>query len=155
MLTCFDVARYFLALTEEDSGDAISNLKLQKLVYYAQGFHLALYDKALFDQAIEAWIHGPVIPELYRYYKAYGANFIPKPTDLDFSLYTDAIKELLDEIYMVYGQYSAWKLRDLTHEEPTWKNNYQAVDKTISPQEMSNYFKTLINDEAKETTAKC
>ncbi len=44
MLSCFDVAKYFLAQADEDAGDLISNLKLQKLVYYAQGFHLALYD---------------------------------------------------------------------------------------------------------------
>ena len=47
MLTCFDVAEYFLAKTDEDAGDAISNLKLQKLVYYAQGCCLAMYGRPL------------------------------------------------------------------------------------------------------------
>jgi uncharacterized phage-associated protein len=64
MLSCHDVAKYFLSLTDEDAGDLISNLKLQKLVYYAQGFHLALYDELLFEETIEAWTHGPVIPEM-------------------------------------------------------------------------------------------
>lgn len=156
MLSCFDIARYFLALTDEESGDAISNLKLQKLVYYAQGFHLALHDEPLFGEKIEAWLHGPVIPDLYHYYKEHGSTPIPKPLDVDFSIYTDEVKELLDEVYTVYGQYSAWKLRELTHEEPTWKNNYQAFDKTISHPEMITYFKTLINDgQTKETAKYC
>ncbi|HSX79064.1 MAG TPA: type II toxin-antitoxin system antitoxin SocA domain-containing protein, partial [Candidatus Saccharimonadia bacterium] len=62
MLDCYDVAQYFLAKADEDAGDLMSNLKLQKLVYYAQGFALALLDKPLFPQCIEAWIHGPVVP---------------------------------------------------------------------------------------------
>ena len=60
MLSCHDVAKYFLALTDEDAGDLISNLKLQKLVYYAQGFHLALFDTPMFGEPIEAWTHVPL-----------------------------------------------------------------------------------------------
>lgn len=58
MISCSDVARYFLALVDEDAGDSLSNLKLQKLVYYAQGFHLALYGEPLFprgDSSVETW----------------------------------------------------------------------------------------------------
>ena len=48
-LSCYDVAEYFLSKTDEEAGDVISNLKLQKLVYYAQGFSLAVNDEPLFD----------------------------------------------------------------------------------------------------------
>jgi uncharacterized phage-associated protein len=51
----------------------MSNLKLQKLMYYAQGFSLVLFNKPLFPERIEAWIHGPVIPAVYHKYKGYGA----------------------------------------------------------------------------------
>lgn len=57
-----DVAAYFLWLDNEREGDGISNMKLQKPAYYAQGFHLALFDTALFDERVEAWDHGPVVP---------------------------------------------------------------------------------------------
>jgi uncharacterized phage-associated protein len=70
MLSCYDVAQYFLAKAGEDAGDLISNLKLQKLVYYAQGFALVLLKKPLFPQCIEAWIHGPVVPALYHAYNS-------------------------------------------------------------------------------------
>ena len=66
MISCQDVANYFLSLCDEDAGDLISNLKLQKLVYYAQGFHLAISGEPLFDEKIMAWEHGPVIPQLYH-----------------------------------------------------------------------------------------
>ena len=144
MLTANDVARYFLALTEEDVGDGISNLKLQKLVYYAQGFNLALYNRPLFDDPIEAWTHGPVIPNLYHVYKDCGANPLPTPADIGLNSYSDEEKNLLNEVYVVYGQYSAWKLRDLTHEEPTWIEARNRENKIISHQEMEIYFKTLL-----------
>ena len=146
MISCHDVAKYFLSLSDEDAGDLISNLKLQKLVYYAQGFHLALYDEPLFEESIEAWTHGPVVPALYHAYKDFGANAIPRPSDLDFSVYDDRTKELLDEVYQVYGQFSAWKLRNMTHDEPPWKTaNFSGC--TIVPSSMQEFFKTqLIND---------
>lgn len=144
-LSCFDVADYFLSLTDDDAGDLISNLKLQKLVYYAQGFHLALYKKPLFDETIEAWMHGPVIPELYRKYKKYCDSFIPKPESLSMDKYGRKVKELLDEVYKVLGQFSAWKLRGMTHEEPPWKVAYQQGDRTpISQQGLADYFKVYL-----------
>jgi uncharacterized phage-associated protein len=64
--TAKQVAEFFLAKTDEDEGDLISNLKLQKLCYYAQGLALAVRDQPLFPEPIEAWLHGPVVPTLYR-----------------------------------------------------------------------------------------
>jgi uncharacterized phage-associated protein len=144
MLSCHEVAKYFLTLVDEDAGDLISNLKLQKLVYYAQGFYLALYDRPLFPEPLEAWIHGPVVPELFHTYKTYGAGAIPSPNDVDFSRYDPLTREVLDEVYNVFGQFAAWKLRNLTHEEPPWENT--PVGGEISYKAMRDYFKTqLVN----------
>lgn len=63
-LTAKDVANYFLAQVDEECGDSISNLKLQKLLYYTQGFHLAMTGKLLFDEPIVNWQHGPVVESL-------------------------------------------------------------------------------------------
>lgn len=142
MLTCFDVADYFLSKTDEEAGDVISNLKLQKLVYYAQGFTLAVTGKPLFNEPIEAWQHGPVVPDLYHKYKDHGAYGIPAPTNVDFSKFSSEIKEILDEVYDVYGQFSAWKLRNMTHGEVPWKNTKKGD--VISLSSMSEYFKTQI-----------
>ena len=142
-LICFDVADYFLAKTEEDAGDTISNLKLQKLVYYAQGFALAILGHALFEEKIEAWQHGPVVPELYQKYKSYGAGGIPMPEHVDYSKFSKDVQKLLDDVYYVYGQFSAWKLRNMTHEETPWKTT--ANNATIPLPVMQDYFKTLVD----------
>lgn len=142
MLSCYDVAQYFLAKADEDAGDVMSNLKLQKLVYYAQGFSLALFDKPLFSERIEAWVHGPVIPALYHEYKGYGAGAIPPPSTLDFSKYDQQTRELLDEVYAVYGQFAAWKLRNMTHQEPPWCHTPEGQE--ISHEALRAYFKTQV-----------
>jgi uncharacterized phage-associated protein len=135
-----DVADYFLSKNDETAGDLISNLKLQKLLYYAQGFHLAITGKPLFLDRIEAWTHGPVVPTVYHRFKAYGETALPaagrRPT------FGKKIGELLDEVYQVYGQFSAWKLREMTHEEDPWKNAHQGAE--ISHSSLKSYFKTLL-----------
>lgn len=146
-LTCFDIADYFLSLADEEVGDSISNLKLQKLVYYAQGFNLALYGKPLFSEAIEAWAHGPVIPALYRKYKPYGCMGIDKPENVDFDKYPDEVKALLGEVWNVYGQYSAWRLRDIAHEEPPWQSAYNSGSSVINHKKLMEYFKTQLEEE--------
>lgn len=70
-ITYMDVADFFLAFANE-CGDFMSNLRLQKLVYYAQAWHLANYDTPLFEEDFEAWIHGPALPALYHHYEGYG-----------------------------------------------------------------------------------
>jgi uncharacterized phage-associated protein len=139
-----DVAKYFLAQVDEEAGDLISNLKLQKLVYYAQGFHLALYGVALFDAPIEAWQHGPVVPELYHAYKEFGSSAIPCPEDFDFQALSVEARDLLDEVYSVYGQFSAWKLRDMTHDEAPWKET--SINCVISHETLRDYFKTRLKN---------
>jgi uncharacterized phage-associated protein len=146
-LSCFDVAKYFLTQVDEDAEDFITNLKLQKLSYYAQGFYLAINDEPLFPEVIEAWQHGPVVPDLYQEYKIYGANPIPIPGDIDFSLFNTEIRELLDEVYCVYGQFSPWKLRDMTHSEPPWIEAYQKGNSVISLASMSKFFKNQLADD--------
>ncbi|WP_353932474.1 type II toxin-antitoxin system antitoxin SocA domain-containing protein [Okeanomitos corallinicola TIOX110] len=145
MLNCHDVAKYFLSRADEDAGDLISNLKLQKLLYYAQGFHLALYNEPLFPELVEAWIHGPVVPEVYHEYKNFGSNAIPIPEDIDFSIYDEKTVDLLDEVYSVYGQFSAWKLRNMTHNEEPWKDT--DVSGVITHECLKKYFKTQLLDE--------
>lgn len=142
MLTCFDVANYLLAQQSEEAGDLISNLKLQKLVYYAQGCHLGIFDVPLFPEPLKAWVHGPVVPELYHAYKQYGSGPIPMPVGMDFSVFTAETRDLLDEVYAVYGQFSAWKLREMTHTEAPWKEA-APFQGTITQESMRTFFKPL------------
>lgn len=71
-----DIAKYFINELHPEP------LKLQKLLYFAQGFSYAFYDKELFNDDFEAWVHGPVIPSIYHEYKSYEYN----PIDLNYNL---------------------------------------------------------------------
>jgi len=144
MFTCYKVANYILSLANEEIGDIISNLKLQKLVYYSQGFHLALRDQPLFNEPIEAWQHGPVVPELYRQFKEYGSGAIQTPKEMNFDIYTEDVKEVLNEVYDAFGQFSAWKLRDMTHDEAPWKDAVNSSNMIITHESMKEYFKTQL-----------
>lgn len=145
-LTCFDVANYFLSLPNEDIGDSITNLKLQKLVYYSQGFSLALYGKPLFVERMEAWEHGPVAPALYNKYKPLGAMPIPIPEDIDFSKCDEQTKGLLNGVYEEYGQFSAWKLCEMSHKEEPWVKGKNRASKIIQNSDLKKYFSTLVED---------
>lgn len=138
-----NVANYFLSLQDENSGDLISNLKLQKLLYYAQGFHLAIFDEALFSEAIKAWEHGPVVPDVWHAFRDSGSNAIPAPVHFDPSRdFSSSQIEVMRAVYETYGQFSAWKLRNLTHDEPPWRN--AGRNEEISHGALIEYFKTQL-----------
>jgi len=147
MMPAHDVAKYFVSLVDEDAGDSISNLKVQKLLYYAQGFHLAFYGKPLFSEAIKAWAHGPVVPQVYHLYKEFGYQPIPvERVSLDAS--SAEVRELLDQVWSVYGQFTATKLESMTHNEPPWMNTPQS--EAISHEAMTKFFKTLVVDDGRQ-----
>jgi len=150
MNTCFDVASYFLKCQDEDAGDVMSNLKLQKLVYYAQGFHLAILGKPLFLEPLVAWVHGPVCVPLYKKYKKYGARSIPIPEDIDtLELFDSETHKILAMVQDYYGQFSAWKLRNLTHNDPPWIIAHRKGNIEISQDGMKEYFKTRLVDDGR------
>src|SRR4051812_7079696 len=94
-ITAEDVANFFLCCIDEDAGDNISNLKLQKFLYYAQGFHLAMFGVKLFDEPVKAWTHGPVVESIYHKYKGFGAGAIPEVKDFDLTIFTQRQADLL------------------------------------------------------------
>ncbi|MCK5716558.1 MAG: SocA family protein [Thiomargarita sp.] len=144
MISVFEISKSFLLLDDTNDGEGLTNLKLQKLVYYAQGFYLAMFDKPLFTETLEAWIHGPVVPTLYHAYKQYGQDCVPIPDDFSLDRLTHEDFELLNEVYCVFGQYTAWKLRDMTHEELPWKN-HESDSSMIPLSELKSYFKTRLH----------
>ncbi|MDR0374103.1 MAG: DUF4065 domain-containing protein [Treponema sp.] len=112
-------------------------MKLQKLIYYCQSFHLALCDKTLFHEPIEAWPHGPVYPAPYHNLKYLGSLPVTVIADCASSL-ADSEKEIVRLVYDKYGQYSAGKLRQMTRDESPWKN--AARGDGISKDAIKNFF---------------
>jgi len=79
-VTAHDVAKYIIAEFHE-AEDFITNMKVQKLLYYVQGWHLGLYGAPVFDEQFQAWVHGPVQYEVYNEYKNYRWNLISEPIE--------------------------------------------------------------------------
>lgn len=122
MIDPLSVSEYFIVRAYENKTDAdMTNMKLQKLLYYAQSLHLALYDEPLFEAEIQAWRYGPVCPPAYDYYSRYESNQLSVPTGENFSGTSDNVKKLLEEVWSYFGIHSAYSLRDMTHEESPWK----------------------------------
>jgi uncharacterized phage-associated protein len=143
MIKALDVAMYFLSRANESEESDISNLKLQKLIYYAQAYHLAIFESPFFDEDFEAWTHGPVCPSVYHQYKQFGALPINIDSETDLNQFSEDQLELLEEIYDVFGQFSAWKLRNMTHEEAPWKEK-EAVAGSIEKSSMMEFYKTRL-----------
>lgn len=140
------IASYLLSLGSAEDND-VSNLKLQKLCYYAQGLITSMRGgEPLFHDEIRAWDHGPVVPILYHAYKAYGSQPIPTVTDFDIEQIEPSDRKALDDIFEYYGQYSPWRLRNMTHEERPWIDAYNG-NKLIQVESLVEFFAPQIDDD--------
>jgi uncharacterized phage-associated protein len=137
-----EVASYLIRLGREHTIDGeydLTPVKLQRLVYYCQGVHLALYDKPLFPEPIEAWTHGPVCPALYGTLKQAGAHPVGELDAKDDLTGTE--KRLIAGAYQQYGQFAAWKLRNMTRKETPWAA--AQISGIISPESITHFFNDL------------
>lgn len=123
MITARTAALYLLSKQDSEEPD-ISNLKLLKLLYYAQGTCLALYGRPLFNESIEAWLHGPVVPDVYHAYKVHGRQPIPVSDDEPAIDIPSADQAAMDFAYGRWGKYSAWSLRNMSHQEQPCHDAY-------------------------------
>ncbi|MDX1890114.1 Panacea domain-containing protein [Mycolicibacterium sp. 050158] len=110
-----DVARYIL-----HKRAPMSAMKLQKLVYYSQGWHLAFDGEPLYDSAIEAWANGPVVRDLYRMHR--GLFHLGEATlgTYDPASLKPSEVETIDAVLQAYGDLDANQLSNLTHTEAPW-----------------------------------
>lgn len=154
--TAFDVANYFLYRSGIDNR-IITNKKLQKLVYYAQAWNLALNKKPLFHEKVEAWIHGPTVPELYRKYKINGyAPISPLPRD-NSSIFSNSQLRALNLVWETYSDLDTEFLEALTHAEEPWRQARQGFDNNqictneIPQDTMRKYYTQRKNEWTKRT----
>ena len=156
-MTASDVARYMLAFSR-DHGDPISNLKLQKLLYYAQGWHLAFTDEPLFRERIEAWVHGPVVPPVYGEYKKW--TWQPIMADISEPKITRSVKTHLTNVLEVYGSLTPIHLERLTHAEAPWIEARHGLapdlpcTSVITVDSMRRFFKSELKRAKSEARAK-
>lgn len=141
-----DIAKKLICLAQNDEpngGELLTNLKLQKLLYYQQGFHLAFFGTPLFEESVESWMYGPVVPSVYDEYSKYGSASLPVTTEA--ITLTDDEERLFNEVFDAYREFSAIGLMNKTHSERPW---IEAVPHdrgtVISQDSMKAYFMTQI-----------
>ncbi len=138
-----DIANKLLShAANNGEGELMSNMKLQKMLYYQQGFHLAYFKTPLFDENIEAWMYGPVVPSVYEYFKGKGSTGL-EPLGDEIVL-SDVEETLFNEVFNVYGAYSASGLMNMTHQESPWLNTPTGVGNTITLDKLEQFFKTRL-----------
>lgn len=138
-----DVADYVLQKLGTTSA-----MKLQKLVYYSQAWHLVWRDSALFDEPIQAWVNGPVVPELYRQHQRL-FRLDPGFFKGNPSAIPDESKQVIDQVLSFYGSKDAQWLSTLTHMEEPWKQarigllDGERGSHEITLQSMAEYYSGL------------
>lgn len=141
--SAIDIAKKIICKTDVLHGDTISNLKLQKLLYYMQGFHLAWFGTPFFNESIEAWTYGPVVPVVFREFRRYKQRAINPERYSDSLVLPDEEQQLFDRVYSEYNRFSAVTLMHMTHREGPWKNHN--IGDVITADEMRAFFLTQIS----------
>lgn len=143
-----DIARWFIERNQQDvrkgEDEKMTLLKLLKLLYYAEGCSLALNNRSLFREKILAWEHGPVVKEVWKSFdNAYDLWVDANEMEASLEKICRVDAELLEDVYSVFGKYSASGLRDKTHEESPWLDATQggkSYNAEISRCAIKKYF---------------
>lgn len=150
-----DVARYVINYSNEQ-GYTISNLKLQKILYFIQAAFLVNRHEPCFYENIEAWDFGPVVPEVYQEFRMYGSNTIPyinSYIDLSNGIWESKRKEYSDNVFCSEDKaiindmvdecsgYSAGQLVEITHNQDPWMKSYvKGWNNIITEDSIYNFF---------------
>lgn len=126
----------FIILKMQEAGENLSNLKLQKLLYYTQAWHLAFEKKPLFDTGFQAWIHGPVSKEIFERFKSEKSLYSEIEmddirADFDINSLLEEDKTHISNVLDVYAQFSGIQLEEMTHNEMPWINARKGVNATV------------------------
>lgn len=118
-----DIAAYLVELSI-GIGEPLTNMKLQKLLYYVYSWYGVEKGKELFDEKIMAWKYGPVVTSVYDKYRKYGADVIKEVEGGNSDKLDPFTKDLIEEVFTVYGNKTAIELMNLTHSEAPWRDAY-------------------------------
>ncbi len=114
MATANDVAAYVM----ERLDASCDTMKLQKLLYYSQGWSLAWDGVPMFNEPIQAWANGPVVYAVFDNHR--GRFTISDWPHGDSSVLTDEQRETVDAVVDHYGKFNGQQLSDMTHDERPW-----------------------------------
>ena len=135
------VANYFLS----KANGKLSNLQIQKLVYIAHGWTLAITGEPLINDSIEAWPLGPVVPNLYHVYKRHGRGWIGGFNPKQLKGFDEIHLAIMDRVWEEYGEYGGIQLSELTHQEGTpWATAIADKLGIIPRNIIQDYYKAML-----------
>ena len=140
MVDILDAARYLVFLSYGKKQYSLTPLKLQKLLYLAQGWSYVWDNRAAFQDEFEAWQYGPVNEKVYETFKKYGRSEIPEKEGINFLGDFD-VKETLEAIWNEFGKKTAYDLVNLTHDQKPWRDAYSKGTK-ITNSSIKQYFQS-------------
>ena len=140
MVDIMKAARYFIFLSYGKNKYSLTPLKLQKLLYLAQGWSFVWDGISAFPEEFEAWQYGPVNEKVYEYFKKYGRREIPEREGIGF-ISDHKVSETLKAVWNEYGKKSAYDLVELTRRQTPWQYAY-ANHQTITNNSIKNYFQS-------------
>ena len=118
-----DIAAYIIQLSNQ-IGEPLTNMKMQKLLYYAFVWYAVEKKEPLFKEAIMAWKYGPVVVSVYKAYEKFGADIIKEATNGNPNALDKFTKSLINDVFSVYGNKTAIELMGLTHSEAPWRDTF-------------------------------
>lgn len=141
MYSAIDVAKYIIWYCKQ-KGYSISNLKLQKILYFVQAAFLVDCGRPCFTEQIEAWDFGPVVPEVYHYFKIFGSADIPEFAGINSeAAIIRSDREVINEMVDQCGKYSASLLVEITHNQNPWREAYRkGYNNPIRNESIRAYF---------------
>lgn len=140
MYDALNVSKYVIDY-ENSKHRSVSNLRLQKLLYFVQAQFLVSNKTSCFADDIEAWEFGPVVPNVYHHYKMFGSSCIPRSLEQGSYDIEESDKVLINKILDKCARYSTSRLVSITHNQKPWKDAYlRRFDNTIFPKEMRTFF---------------
>ena len=133
MTTALDCAHYFVQRGLDDPRDTFDgNMKLQKLLFFADMISLAETGKPLFDDPVYAFDKGCVVEAVRPHYRDDNKAFVAESEQFDASVLTERERDILDLTIEIYGPINAPDLSENTHEYPCWRNAHDRYLKTNS-----------------------
>lgn len=159
MTTPVAVANWFVNnLSDHEAGEVVTHLQVQKLLYFAQAWHMMVLGKPLFAEDMQAWPHGPVVPSVWHEFKAYGWQPIVPGRSYE-GIEEDSLN-VLEQVRAVYGSFGAKKLEAMTHSERPWieargsRAPEERCEELISKKSILGYYKEVYGDleDAEEAT---
>ena len=148
-----ELADYLLKKVNRPAGEAINLMKLGALLYYCEAWSLAVFDRELIDEELQAWDHGPVFQSDWDRPKHKGWNDLAAD-DLDCATSLDEeTRGLLDDVFQAYGEFALPDLEKMIKQDAPWKEArrglpaWDLAKKPMNKATIASFYKTAFEAE--------